>query len=230
MHKPKFKAALALASAALIAAGCASSPKQKAEHGNKTDVTEEWVATRSDANKAFASQCTVGTVATAINAIGAPLQMMQRNAYDKVDTARANYKGRKIYKAVEGDVAAGATKAEVLSKLTPEQKAEYDKYVKYVKEQDFGERENQLKAMLPKLAQAGVEIGGLVVMAKKDPNFAKLAGLAMITQTRNVSKDADALKKILDDTTKAKDFWAALDAEDKDVQQQTREAEAEVAK
>jgi len=230
MHKPKFKAALALASAALIAAGCASSPKQKAEHGNKTDVTEEWVATRSDANKAFASQCTVGTVATAINAIGAPLQMMQRNAYDKVDTARANYKGRKIYKAVEGDVAAGATKAEVLSKLTPEQKAEYDKYVKYVKEQDFGERENQLKAMLPKLAQAGVEIGGLVVMAKKDPNFAKLAGLAMITQTRNVSKDADALKKILDDTTKAKDFWAALDAEDKEVQRQTKEAEAEVEK
>lgn len=230
MHKPKFKAALALASAALIAAGCASSPKQKAEHGNKTDVTEEWVATRSDANKAFASQCTVGTVATAINAIGAPLQMMQRNAYDKVDTARANYKGRKIYKAVEGDVAAGATKAEVLSKLTPEQKDEYDKYVKYVKEQDFGERENQLKAMLPKLAQAGVEIGGLVVMAKKDPNFAKLAGLAMITQTRNVSKDADALKKILDDTTKAKDFWAALDAEDKEVQRQTKEAEAEVEK
>lgn len=230
MHKPKFKAALALASAALIAAGCASSPKQKAEHGNKTDVTEEWVATRSDANKAFASQCTVGTVATAINAIGAPLQMMQRNAYDKVDTARANYKGRKIYKAVEGDVAAGATKAEVLSKLTPEQKAEYDKYVKYVKEQDFGERENQLKAMLPKLAQAGVEIGGLVVMAKKDPNFAKLAGLAMITQTRNVSKDADALKKILDDTTKAKDFWAAIDAEDKEVQRQTKEAEAEVEK
>ncbi len=131
---------------------------------------------------------------------------------------------------VEGDVAEGAVKADVLAKLTPEQKSDYDTYVKYVINQDFGERENQLKAMLPKLAQAGVEIGGLVAMAKQNPDFAKLAGIAMATQVRNVGKDADALKKILDDTTKAKDFWAALDAEDKEVQRQTKEAEAEVAK
>ena len=223
------KIATALVTAAVIT-GCVSSPKQKAEHGNETDVVKPWIESRVDANKAFASQCTVGPVATAINAIGTPLQMMQRSAYDKVDQAYATAKGRKIYKAVEGDVAEGAVKADVLAKLTPEDKSAYDTYVKYVIEQDFGERENQLKAMLPKLAQAGVEIGGLVAMAKKDPNFAKLAGLAMATQVRNVGKDADALKKILDDTTKAKDFWAALDAEDKEVQRLTKEAEAEVAK
>lgn len=229
-RKSKLLPALAIAAAAIVAAGCASAPKQKAEHGNETDFVKQWIESRVDASKAFASQCTVGTVATAINAIGVPLQMMQRSAYDKVDQAYATAKGRKIYKAVKGDVAEGAAETDVLAKLTPEQKADYDAYVKYVIDQDFGERENQLKAMLPKLAQAGVEIGGLVVMAKKDPNFAKLAGLAMITQTRNVSKDADALQKILDDTTKAKDFWAALDAEDREVQRQTKEAEAEVAK
>lgn len=228
--KSKLNAALAFAAAVLVAAGCASTPKQKAEHGNETDVVKTWIDSRADANKAFASQCSVGTVATAINAIGTPLQMMQRSAYDKVDQAYATAKGRKLYKAVEGDVAEGAVKADVLAQLTPEQKSAYDAYVKYVVDQDFGERENQLKAMLPKLAQAGVEIGGLVAMAKKDPNFAKLAGVALISQTRNVGKDADALKKILDDTTKAKDFWAALDAEDKEVQRLTKEAEAEVAK
>lgn len=227
--KSKLLPALAIATA-VIAAGCASTPKQKAEHGNQNDVVKTWIDSRVDANKAFASQCSVGTVATAINAIGTPLQIMQRSAYDKVDQAYATAKGRKLYKAVAGDVAEGAAKADVLAKLTPEQKSDYDTYVKYVIEQDFGERENQLKAMLPKLAQAGVEIGGVVAMAKKDPDFAKLAGVALLSQTRNVGKDADALKKILDDTTKAKDFWTALDAEDKEVQRQTKEAEAEVAK
>ncbi len=220
--------AMALAAVAVMV-GC-NSPKANAGHGNETDIVGPWIESRVDASKAFASQCTVGTVATAINAIGAPLQMMQRSAYDKVDQAYATAKGRRIYKAVEGDVAEGAVKADVLAKLSPEEAKAYAAYKKYCVEQDFGERENQLKAMAPKLAQAGVEIGGIVAMAKKDPDFAKLAGVALLSQTRNVGKDADALKKILDDTTKAKDFWAALDAEDKVVQRLTNEAEAEVAK
>ena len=228
--KKSIAIAAAAALATVIATGCVSTPKPQAGHGNQTDVIKPWIDSRADANKAFASQCTVGTVATAINAIGAPLQMMQRSAYDKVDLAYTTAKGRRIYKAVEGDVAEGAVKADVLAKLSPEDKKAYDDYKKYCVEQDFGERENQLKAMVPKLAQAGVEIGGIVAMAKKDPDFAKLAGIALIAQTRNVGKDADALKKILDDTTKAKDFWAALDAEDKEVQRLTKEAEAEVAK
>ena len=221
--------AVASAVAATLIVGCGTTKPAKANRGNETDIVKSWIDSRSDANAAFASQCSVGTVATAINAIGAPLQILQRQAYDKVDVAYANAKGRRIYKAVEGDVKEGATKADVLAKLSAEEKAAYDKYLQYVVNENFGERENLLKAMAPKLAQAGVEIGSLVLMAKKDPDFAKLTSLAMAMQVRNVSKDADALKKILDDTTKAKDFWASLDAEDKAVQAYTREQEAAAA-
>ena len=70
--------AMALVAVAM-ATGC-NSPKAKAGHGNEADIVRPWIESRVDANKAFASQCTVGTVATAINAIGAPLQMMQRSA------------------------------------------------------------------------------------------------------------------------------------------------------
>lgn len=229
--KAKCNAALALATAALVAAGCASSPKaSNAGHGNSEDSVKPWIESRTDANKAFASQCSVGTVATAINAIGAPLQIMQRNAYDKVDKAYANAKGRKINAAVINDVKAGTALADVLAKLTPEERTAYDNYIKYVELEDFGERENQLKAMLPKLAQAGVEIGGLVAMAKKDPNFAKLSGFAMIAAGRDVGKDADALQAILDDTNKATEFWKALDEQDKRIQEDQKEKEAEAAK
>lgn len=231
MKTTTLHAALAFATAALVTAGCASAPKQSnAGHGNQDDIVKPWIEKRADASKAFASQCTVGTVATAINAIGTPLQIMQRNAYDKVDKAYANAKGRKINAAVENDVKAGAPLADVLAKLSPEERTARDNYIKYVKLEDFGERENQLKAMLPKLAQAGVEIGGLVVMAKKDPDFAKLAGLAMAAQVRNVSKDSDALKKILDDTNKATEFWKQLDEQDKLVQEEQKKMEAEAAK
>lgn len=227
----KIISALAIAGLSLSIVGCASSPKAKAGKGNDKDVVQEWRDSRTDANAAFASQCTVGTVATAINAIGAPLQIMQRQAYDKVDEAYGNAKGRKIWTAIDNDAKNGAaTKAELYAGLTSEDKAAYDAYQKYCVDQDFGARESMIKAMLPKLAQAGVEIGGLVAMAKKNPDFAKLGGIALLTQTKNVGKDADALKKILDDTTKAKDFWASLDAEDKRVQELTREMEAEAAK
>lgn len=223
--------AAAIAAAATVIVGCASKPKQSnAGHGNQTDAVKPWIEQRVDANKAFASQCTVGSVATAINAIGAPLQLMQRNAYDKVDKAYANYKGRKINAAVMNDVSAGSALTDVLAKLSPEDKTARDNYIKYVENEDFGERENLLKAMLPKLAQAGVEIGSLVVMAKKDPNFAKLTGLAMATQVRNVNKDADALQKILADTNKATEFWKALDEQDKRIQEDQKKMEAEAAK
>ncbi|MBQ7722096.1 MAG: hypothetical protein IJT64_04230 [Kiritimatiellae bacterium] len=222
--------AMAFAAAAMVT-GCASAPKQSnAGHGNQTDEVKPWIESRSDASKAFASQCSVGTVATAINAIGAPLQIMQRQAYDKVDVAYANYKGRRIWTAIDNDAKNGASKAELYASLSAEDKATYDAYQKYCKDQDFGERENQLKAMLPKLAQAGVEIGSLVVMAKKDPDFAKLAGLAMATQVRNVNKDADALKAILADTNEATKFWKALDEQDKRIQEDQKKMEAEAAK
>lgn len=223
--------AAAIAAAAMVIVGCASKPKQSnAGHGNQTDAVKPWIEQRVDANKAFASQCTVGSVATAINAIGAPLQLMQRQAYDKVDVAYANAKGRRIWSAIDNDAKNGANKADLYANLSAEDKAAYDAYQKYCKDQDFGERENLLKAMLPKLAQAGVEIGSLVVMAKKDPNFAKLTGLAMATQVRNVNKDADALQKILADTNKATEFWKALDEQDKRIQEDQKKMEAEAAK
>lgn len=217
--------------AALIITGCASSPKQSnAGHGNETDIVKPWIESRVDASKAFASKCTVGTVATAINAIALPLQVMQRNAYDKVDVAYANAKGRRIYSAVRNDVKNGASSADILAKLSKEDKTAYDNYVKYVVNEDFGKRESALKAMMPKLAQAGVEVAALVIMAKKDPNFAKLAGLAMLTQVKNVNKDMAELKKILADTNKATELWKQLDEQDKLIQKEQKEIEAKASK
>lgn len=216
--------AVACAAAAIMVVGCVSNDSGGGAPSGD-DAFAKWTATRTDASKAFASKCTVGSVATMINAVGAPLQLMQRQAYDKADQAFSQANGRRIWFGVDNDVKGGAKREEVLAKLSAEDKAKYDAYQKYVVDQDFGERENLLKAMLPKLAQAGVEIGGLVVAAKKDPDFAKLAGLAMAMQVKNVNKDVDELKKILDDTNKATEFWKLIDNRDKAIQKDAQELE-----
>lgn len=215
MHKPKFNAALALATAALVAAGCASSGAGKSS--GKTDGVQaefqKWASKRAPVEQVV-SKSSDPQIAAIVNGIAVIPGEVYGYLAEGADKAMANNAGREIWNAVQRDVAAGTSWAEVSAAMTPADKAAYAEFDKFVKTQDYATLGQKLAGIAAKLAADGAKVADAVNQIKNLDSMKGKNPMALAMAMKEPTAEVNTIKNQLADAVKACGYWQDLNKQD----------------
>ena len=130
------------------------------------------------------------------------------------DKAMANNAGRDIWNAVQRDVAAGTSWADVSAAMSPADKAAYAEFDKFVKAQDYASLGQKLAGIAAKLAADGAKVGGAVAQIKNLDSMKGKNPLALAAAMKEPTAEINTIKAQLADAVKACSYWQDLNKQD----------------
>lgn len=218
-----------IASLCILMSGCATG-------GNGENPVTAWQQERSCAKQiaeanAQARPLTLSDVtckstvenavlAAPINTFASASAALYLQVVKGVDQMAATQDGRLIYEGVQNDIKAGASFESLLAKMTPEQKAAYQKYENAVKQADQEEVMNDV--VLPLIKQIAAEIEKVANLAndlQRNPEFAKLSGFDAISAGKAIANDASEISGQLGDAATGAQLWLELLKKDREAKQ-----------
>ena len=210
--------AMALASAIFIT-GCATSGAGKSSA--KTDGVQaefqKWASKRS-AIEMVVSKCADPDVAKIINGIAVIPGEVYGYLASGADKAMANNAGREIWNAVQRDIAAGTSWADVNAAMSVADKAAYAEFDKYVRSQDYATLNQKLEDIAAKLAADGAKVGGAVTEIKNLDSMKGKNPIALAAAMKEPTAEVNTIKSQLADAVKACKYWLDLNKQDEKAQ------------
>lgn len=215
--------ATALLAAAVIT-GCASSGSSKPESGKaqkteskKTDGVQaefqKWASKRAPVEQVV-SKCADPEVAAIVNGVAVIPGEVYGYLANGADKAMANNAGREIWNAVQRDVAAGTSWADISAAMSPADKAAYAEFDKFVKAQDYATLGQKLAGIASKLATDGAKVGGAITAIQNLDSMKGKSKIALAMAMREPTAEVNAIKDQVADATKACNYWIDLNRQD----------------
>ena len=143
---------------------------------------------------------------------------------DGVDRNYAKNEGRRLYLGVQNDVAAGASEAEILASMPPEDRRAYDEYVKLVVSTDYSSVRARLAQLGEDLATAAAGLAGLIPQAKEQFAASGASFFEMASLLRPLDRDLTAIRAQIADAYAGIKYWIDLVDQDEKAQQHMKGA------
>lgn len=163
---------------------------------------------------AVKSTMSIPAGAAIINTFDIPFATIYAQVIKGVDKDYANFKGYIIYQNVVDAVTDNKSTIDAeVAKLSPENKKVFDDFVAYskgLKAEDLASTLKWLGDTLVVVAAGTQQVGDLAAKVKACPEFSALAGLAAVTEAKNLSTDIDNLKSQLASTTDGLNLWKTV--------------------
>ena len=213
MNKNTIHAALAFAGAALVTAGCASSGSSNQKTQGVQEEFQKWASKRAPVEQVV-SKSSDPQVAAIVNGVAVIPGEVYGYLAEGADKAMANNAGRDIWNAVQRDVAAGTSWADVSAAMSPADKAAYAEFDKFVKAQDYASLGQKLAGIAAKLAADGAKVGGAVAQIKNLDSMKGKNPLALAAAMKEPTAEINTIKAQLADAVKACSYWQDLNKQD----------------
>jgi len=209
----KFRAACLLATVAILASGCASSGGSKKENNGVQEEFQKWASKRAPVEQVV-SKSSDPQVAAIVNGVAVIPGEVYGYLAEGADKAMANNAGRDIWNAVQRDVAAGTSWADVSAAMSPADKAAYAEFDKFVKAQDYASLGQKLAGIAAKLAADGAKVGGAVAQIKNLDSMKGKNPLALAAAMKEPTAEINTIKAQLADAVTACGYWQDLNKQD----------------
>ena len=207
--------AMAIAAAAVIT-GCASSGGSKPE-AKKTDGVQaefqKWASKRAPVEQVV-SKSSDPQVAAIVNGVAVIPGEVYGYLANGADKAMANNAGREIWNAVQRDVAAGTSWADVSAAMSPADKAAYAEFDKFVKAQDYATLGQKLAGIAAKLAEDGTKVADAVNQIRNLDSMKGKNPMALAIAMKEPTSEVNTIKAQLADAVKACSYWQDLNKQD----------------
>ena len=204
-----------ISAACLVAAGCASSGASKSDKKTEGVQAEfaKWASKRAPVEQVV-SKSSDPQVAAIVNGVAVIPGEVYGYLANGADKAMANNAGREIWNAVQRDVAAGTSWAEVCEAMTDADKAAYAEFDKFVKAQDYATLKDKLAGIATKLAADGTKVAGAVAQIKNLDSMKGKNPLALAAAMKEPTAEVNTIKAQLADAVKACTYWQNLNKQD----------------
>jgi hypothetical protein len=217
--------AAAIAAAAMVIVGCASSGASKPE-AKKTDGVQaefdKWASKRTP-TEMVVSKCADPDVAAIVNGVAVIPGEVYGYLAGGADKAMARNAGRDIAKAVENEVRAGMSRAEAEAKIPAGDRPAYDEYQKYYGSQDYVALGTKLAGIAAKLASDGTKVAGAINEIKNLDSMKNKSAMALAMAMREPTAEVNTIKAQLADAVKACTYWQDLNKQDEQMKKFAQE-------
>ncbi|MBQ6102367.1 MAG: hypothetical protein IJL06_01720 [Kiritimatiellae bacterium] len=208
----KFHTACLLAATAILASGCASTGGSDKTDGVQAEF-QKWASKRAPVEQVV-SKSSDPQVAAIVNGVAVIPGEVYGYLAEGADKAMANNAGRDIWNAVQRDVAAGTSWADVSAAMSPADKAAYAEFDKFVKAQDYASLGQKLAGIAAKLAADGAKVGGAVAQIKNLDSMKGKNPLSLAAAMKEPTAEINTIKAQLADAVKACTYWQDLNKQD----------------
>ena len=212
----KNRMALAVAAAALVAAGCASAPKGVQE------AYAEWKEDRAPTEQVV-SKSSDPKIANIINGVAVIPGEVYAYVAQGADDAMVRNVWRPTYEAIQRDREAGTPLEEIRAAVSDEEWAGAVAYEKSIKDLDFAALKEKLSGIAAKLATDGAKVGQALAQIKELDSMKGLDYFSMATALREPAAEIDVISAQLSDAVQAVQFWMDLNEQDEKMQRFAQE-------
>ena len=216
----KNRKALAVAAAALVAAGCASAPKGVQE------AYAEWKDDRAPTEQVV-SKSSDKKIADIINGVAVIPGEVYAYVAQGADEAMARNAGRAIYQAIVRDRDAGTPMEEIRAHVSDADWAAAIAYQNTIKDMDFDALKEKLSGISAKLATDGAKVGQALAQIKELDSMKSMDYFSMATALREPAAEIDVISAQVSDAVQAVQFWMDLNEQDEKFKRYAQEAPVE---
>lgn len=217
--------AAAIAAAAMVIVGCASSGASKPE-AKKTDGVQaefdKWASKRTP-TEMVVSKCADPDVAAIVNGVAVIPGEVYGYLAGGADKAMARNAGRDIYEAIMRDKNAGTPIEEIRKALSADDLAAAADYEKFVKSQDYVALGTKLAGIAAKLASDGTKVAGAINEIKNLDSMKNKSAMALAMAMREPTAEVNTIKAQLADAVKACTYWQDLNKQDEQMKKFAQE-------